>query len=54
MHDLFMSNLFAQTSALAFGKTAEEIAAEGTAAERGAAQGDAGQPADVHHPGAAS
>jgi glucose-6-phosphate isomerase len=33
MHDLFMSNLFAQTSALAFGKTAEEIAAEGTAAE---------------------
>lgn len=33
MHDLFMSNLFAQTSALAFGKTAEEIAGEGTAAE---------------------
>jgi glucose-6-phosphate isomerase len=33
MHDLFMSNLFAQTSALAFGKTAEEIAAEGTAPE---------------------
>jgi glucose-6-phosphate isomerase len=33
MHDLFMSNLFAQTSALAFGKTAEEIAAEGTAQE---------------------
>jgi glucose-6-phosphate isomerase len=32
MHDLFMSNLFAQTSALAFGKTAEEIAAEGTPA----------------------
>jgi len=30
MHDLFMSNLFAQTQALAFGKTAEEIAAEGT------------------------
>ncbi|MBC8091746.1 MAG: glucose-6-phosphate isomerase [Pseudonocardia sp.] len=30
MHDLFMANLFAQTSALAFGKTAEEIAAEGT------------------------
>ncbi|QJY47644.1 glucose-6-phosphate isomerase [Pseudonocardia broussonetiae] len=30
MHDLFMSNLFAQTSALAFGKTAGEIAAEGT------------------------
>jgi glucose-6-phosphate isomerase len=33
MHDLFMSNLFAQTSALAFGKTAEEIAAEGTPAD---------------------
>ncbi len=30
MHDLFMSNLFAQTQALAFGKTADEIAAEGT------------------------
>ncbi|MDN5916513.1 MAG: glucose-6-phosphate isomerase [Pseudonocardia sp.] len=30
MHDLFMANLFAQTAALAFGKTAEEIAAEGT------------------------
>jgi glucose-6-phosphate isomerase len=28
-----MSNLFAQTSALAFGKTAEEIAAEGTPAD---------------------
>ncbi|HZE15395.1 MAG TPA: glucose-6-phosphate isomerase, partial [Mycobacterium sp.] len=33
MHDLLMSNLFAQTQVLAFGKTAEEIAAEGTAAE---------------------
>ncbi|GAA4546938.1 glucose-6-phosphate isomerase [Pseudonocardia xishanensis] len=33
MHDLFMSNLFAQTAALAFGKTAEEIAAEGTSAD---------------------
>lgn len=33
MHDLFMSNLFAQSAALAFGKTAEEIAAEGTAAD---------------------
>jgi glucose-6-phosphate isomerase len=30
MHDLFMANLFAQTAALAFGKTAEEIRAEGT------------------------
>ena len=31
MHDLLMSNYFAQTQVLAFGKTAEEIAAEGTA-----------------------
>ena len=29
MHDLLMSNFFAQTKVLAFGKTAEEIAAEG-------------------------
>ena len=29
-HDLFMSNYFAQTKALAFGRTAEEVAAEGT------------------------
>ncbi|MFZ5889851.1 MAG: glucose-6-phosphate isomerase [Myxococcota bacterium] len=32
-HDNFMSNLFAQTEALAFGKTAEEVAREGTRAE---------------------
>jgi glucose-6-phosphate isomerase len=31
MHDLLMSNFFAQTQVLAFGKTASEIAAEGTA-----------------------
>jgi glucose-6-phosphate isomerase len=30
-HDLLMANLFAQTEALAFGKTAEEVAAEGVA-----------------------
>jgi len=29
-HDLLMANVFAQTEALAFGKTAEEVAAEGT------------------------
>jgi glucose-6-phosphate isomerase len=29
-HDLLMANLFAQAEALAFGKTAEEVAAEGT------------------------
>ena len=33
MHDLLMSNFFAQTQVLAFGKTASEIAAEGTAAD---------------------
>jgi glucose-6-phosphate isomerase len=31
MHDLLMSNFFAQTKVLAFGKTEEEIAAEGVA-----------------------
>jgi glucose-6-phosphate isomerase len=30
-HDLLMANLFAQSEALAFGKTADEVAAEGTA-----------------------
>ncbi|WP_227013347.1 glucose-6-phosphate isomerase [Pseudonocardia sp. EC080619-01] len=33
MHDLFMANLFAQSAALAFGKSAEEFAAEGTPAD---------------------
>ena len=32
-HDLLMANLFAQSEALAFGKTAAEVAAEGTPAE---------------------
>ncbi|MFD7644109.1 glucose-6-phosphate isomerase [Kitasatospora sp. NPDC059795] len=32
-HDLLMANFFAQTQALAFGKTAEEVAAEGVPAE---------------------
>ncbi|GAS86422.1 glucose-6-phosphate isomerase [Mycolicibacterium brisbanense] len=32
MHDLLMSNFFAQTQVLAFGKTAAEISAEGTPA----------------------
>ena len=32
-HDLLMANLFAQTEALAFGKTAAEVAAESTPAE---------------------
>ncbi|TDC66634.1 glucose-6-phosphate isomerase [Micromonospora sp. KC207] len=33
MHDLFMSNFFAQTAALAFGRTREQVEAEGTPAE---------------------
>lgn len=33
MHDLLMGNFFAQTKVLAFGKTAEEIAAEGVDAD---------------------
>ena len=32
-HELLMANFFAQTEALAFGKTAEEVAAEGVAPE---------------------
>ncbi|HEU5088922.1 MAG TPA: glucose-6-phosphate isomerase, partial [Roseiflexaceae bacterium] len=32
-HDLLMANIFAQTEALAFGKTAEQLREEGTAAE---------------------
>jgi len=32
-HDLLMANFFAQTEALAFGKTAQEVAAEGVSAE---------------------
>ena len=30
MHELFLSNFLAQTKALAFGKTSEEVRAEGT------------------------
>jgi glucose-6-phosphate isomerase len=30
VHELFLANFFAQTAALAFGKTAEEVRAEGT------------------------
>jgi glucose-6-phosphate isomerase len=33
-HDLLMANLFAQGQALAFGKTSEEVAAEGVPAEQ--------------------
>ena len=33
MHDLLMANLFAQSAVLAFGRTAEEVAADGTPAD---------------------
>jgi glucose-6-phosphate isomerase len=33
MHDLFLANFLAQPRALAFGRTAEEVAGEGTAAD---------------------
>src|SRR3954447_5405475 len=33
MHDLFMSNFFAQTGALAFGRTLEQVEAEGSSPE---------------------
>jgi glucose-6-phosphate isomerase len=33
VHDLFLANFFAQTKALAFGRTADEVRAEGTAEE---------------------
>ena len=48
--DLLMANCLAQTKALAFGKTAEEITAEGHAGGPGAPQGDARQPAELDHP----
>lgn len=34
VHELFLSNFFAQTAALAFGKTADEVRADGTTDER--------------------
>jgi len=37
-HDMLMANMFAQTEALAFGKTAEEVRAEGTAQDLVAAR----------------
>ena len=44
-HDILSSNVFAQAQGLAFGKTEDEVRAEGTPGERGAAPGDGGQPA---------
>ena len=49
-HDLLMANVFAQTEALAFGKTAEEVKAEGTPDWLVPAPHLRGQPPDEHHP----
>ena len=53
-HDLLMANFFAQTQALAFGKTPDEVARRGRARGAGAAQDVPGQPPDDHDPGRAS
>ena len=50
-HDLLMSNVFAQAEALAFGKTEEEVRAEGTPEADRPPPGDGGQPADQRDPG---
>ena len=43
-HDLLFSNVLAQPEALAFGKTPEQVSAEGTAGRGRPAPGDGGQP----------
>ena len=50
-HDLLMANFFAQTEALAFGKTAAEVVAEGVPAGPGPAPDLPRQPPDQHPPG---
>ena len=49
-HDLLMANVFAQTEALAFGKTPQEVGAEGHTGLAGAAPHLRRQSADEHHP----
>ena len=49
-HDLLISNVFAQAEALAFGKTPDEVRAEGVAGGAGAASRLRGQPAVEHDP----
>ena len=49
-HDLLISNVFAQAEALAFGKTADEVRAEGTPEELVPAPRLRGQPADERDP----
>ena len=50
-HDILTSNVFAQAQALAFGKTEEEVRAEGTPRRGGATPGHGGQPPDQRAPG---
>ena len=52
-HDLLMANLFAQGEALAFGKTLDEVQAEGIPEHQQAASGVPGQPAEHDDPGRA-
>ncbi len=49
-HDMLMANVFAQAEALAFGKTAEQVRAEGTPEAARAAPGLPGQPPVQHDP----
>ena len=49
-HDLLMANVFAQTEALAFGKTADQVRAEGTPDRARPAPRLRGQPALQHDP----
>ncbi len=49
-HDLLMANLFAQAEALAFGKTAKELTAEGSPAFQNSIPRDGGQSAKQHNP----
>ena len=51
-HDLLMANFFAQTEALAFGKTREEVEAEGVPAHQVAASDLPREPSDLDDPGA--
>ena len=53
-HDLLSSNLFAQTEALAFGKTAAEVETCRCISGPGAAPDVSGQPPDEYHPGRAT
>ena len=49
-HDMLLANVFAQTEALAFGKTPEEVKSEGTLGLARAAPGLRGQPSIEYDP----